>query len=137
MLISLHKNATTTPATRLALQQSSGTDQELAAQYGIGVGTVRKWRHRTSVHDASYTAHRLQTTLNAGQEELVIYLRTQLLPLDDLLAVVREFIEPAMSRLALDRLLRRRGPPGCQHPNHLTASASPSKPTSQAMCTWM
>ena len=110
MLISLHKNATTTPAVRLALQQSSSTDSELAARYGIGVDTVRKWRHRTSVHDASHTAHRLQTTLNAAQEELVIYLRTQLLlPLDDLLAVVREFIEPAMSRSALDRLLRRRG----------------------------
>ena len=41
---------------------------------------------------------------------MVIYLRTQLLlPLDDLLAVVREFIEPAMSRSALARLLRRRG----------------------------
>ena len=105
MLISLHKNATTTPAVRLALQQSSSTDSELAARYGIGVDTVRKWRHRTSVHDASHTAHRLQTTLNAAQEELVIYLRTQLLlPLDDLLAVVREFIEPAMSRS-----VRRRG----------------------------
>ena len=73
MLISLHKNATTTPAVRLALQQSSSTDSELAARYGIGVDTVRKWRHRTSVHDASHTAHRLQTTLNAAQEELVIY----------------------------------------------------------------
>jgi hypothetical protein len=110
MLISLHKNATTTPATRFALQQASGTDRELAQQYGIGIGTVRKWRGRATVHDASHTAHRLQTTLNAGQEELVIYLRSQLrLPLDDLLAVVREFIEPAMSRSALDRLLRRRG----------------------------
>lgn len=40
----------------------------------------------------------------------MIYLRSQLLlPLDDLLAVVREFIEPTMSRSALDRLLRRRG----------------------------
>ena len=55
MLISLHKNATTTPAVRLALQQSSSTGSELAAQYGIGVDTVRKWRHRTSVHDASHT----------------------------------------------------------------------------------
>ncbi len=37
-------------------------------------------------------------------------MRTHLrLSLDDLLAVVREFIEPAMSRSALDRLLRRRG----------------------------
>ena len=40
----------------------------------------------------------------------MIYLRTRmLLPLDDLLAVIHEFIEPAMSRSALDRLLRRRG----------------------------
>lgn len=110
MLIALHKNATTTPATRRALQQASSTDRELAQQYGIGLDTVRKWRHRTTVHDASHTPHRLQTTLNAAQEELVVYLRTQLLlPLDDLLAVVREFIEPAMSRSALDRLLRRRG----------------------------
>lgn len=39
-----------------------------------------------------------------------IYLRTRLLlPLDDLLAVIREFIEPGMSRSTLDRLLRRRG----------------------------
>lgn len=110
MLISLHKNATTTPAIRLALQQASGTDRELAQQYGLGLGTVRKWRRRASLNDASHTPHRLQTTLNAAQEELVIYLRTQLLlPLDDLLAVIREFIEPVMSRSALDRLLRRRG----------------------------
>jgi transposase InsO family protein len=39
-----------------------------------------------------------------------VYLRRYLmLPLDDLLAVVHEFIEPSMSRSALDRLLRRRG----------------------------
>lgn len=80
MLIALHKNATTTPATRRALQQASGTDRELAQQYGIGLDTVRKWRHRTTVHDASHTPHRLQTTLNAAQEELVVYLRTHCLP---------------------------------------------------------
>lgn len=103
MLIALHKSATTTPATRLALQRASGTDRELALQYGISVDTVRKWSYRTTVHDASHTAHRLETTLNVPQEELLIYLRTQLLrPLDDLLVVVREFIEPAMSRSALD-----------------------------------
>ena len=107
MLISLHKNATTTPATRLALQQATGTDRELAQQYGIGIGTVRKWRSTSTVHDASHTAHRLQTTLNAGQQELVIYLRSQLrLPLDDLLAVVRELPE---SSTALAPLQQRRG----------------------------
>ena len=55
MLISLHKNGTTTPATRLALQQATGTDRELAQQYGIGIGTVRKWRSTSTVHDASHT----------------------------------------------------------------------------------
>lgn len=39
--------------------------------------TIRKWRQRDTVADASYTAHRLQTTLNPAQEELVIYLRSQ------------------------------------------------------------
>jgi transposase InsO family protein len=110
MLIALHKNATTTPATRLAIQQAKGSDYALAREFGVSRDTVRKWRKRESVGDASHTPHRLQTTLNSAQEELVVYLRTQLrLALDDLLAVVHEFIEPDMSRSALDRLLRRRG----------------------------
>lgn len=110
MLISLHKNATTTPATRLAIQQAQGTEAELAQRFGVGKFTIREWRKRTTVEDGSHTPHRLQTTLNAGQEEIVVYLRTHLhLSLDDLLAVVWEFIEPGMSRSALDRLLRRRG----------------------------
>ena len=105
MLIALHKNATTTPATRLAIQQASGSDYELAERFNVGRSTIRKWRQRHGVQDASHTPHRLQTTLNAGQEELVVYLRSQLrLPLDDLLAVIHEFIEPAMSRSALARL---------------------------------
>src|SRR4051812_4062251 len=99
MVITLHKNATTTPAIRLAIQSATGSDYELARQFKLSRDTVRKWRKRETVADLSHTAHRLQTTLNAGQEELVVYLRTQLLlPLDDLLAVVREFIEPEMSR---------------------------------------
>lgn len=105
MLISLHKSATTTPATRLAIQQAHGTEAELAQRFGVGKFTLRKWRKRTGVEDGSHTPHRLQTTLNAGQEEIVVYLRTHLrLSLDDLLAVVREFIEPTMSRPALNRL---------------------------------
>src|SRR5205085_4924258 len=110
MLIALHKNATTTPAIRAALQKATGSDYELARQFNVSRDTVRKWRARDGVQDASHTAHRLQTTLNSAQEELVIYLRMHLLlPLDDLLAVVKEFIEPSMSRSALDRRLRRRG----------------------------
>jgi transposase-like protein len=106
----MHKNATTTPAVRAAIQQSSASVDALAGLYGVSRQTIRRWRKRHSVLDASHTPHRLQTTLNAAQEELVIDLRTQLrLSLDDLLAVVRAFIEPGMSRSALDCLLRRRG----------------------------
>ena len=110
MLIALHKNATTTPAIRRALRSADEPVAVLVKRYGISEKTVRRWRDRESVDDRSHTAHRLQKTLNDGQEALVIYLRTHLrLSLDDLLAVVREFIEPAMSRSALDRMLRRHG----------------------------
>jgi transposase InsO family protein len=96
----LHKNDTTTPAVRATIQQSSANDYELARQYGVSRQTIRRWRKRNSVLDASHTPHRLQTTLNAAQEELVIYLRSQLrLSLDDLLAVVHEFIEPGYVHL--------------------------------------
>ena len=48
--------------------------------------------------------------MSPEQEAIVICLReTLLLPLDDLLAVIRQFIHPDLSRSALDRLLRRYG----------------------------
>ena len=77
MLISLHKNATTTPATRLALQQASGTDRALAQQYGIGVGPVRKWRGRTPPH--AQTIHLLllrKKQLLAVGSRTIGYLKT-------------------------------------------------------------
>ncbi len=35
MMIALHKNATTTPATRAAIQKVTGSDYELAAQFNV------------------------------------------------------------------------------------------------------
>jgi hypothetical protein len=52
----------------------------------------------------------LQTTLAPAQEAVAIALRkTLLVSLDDLLAVVREFLNPDVSRSGLDRCLRRHG----------------------------
>lgn len=110
MLISLHKQATTTPKVRAAIQASTEPAWMLAERHGISEQTVWKWRKRDGVHDRSHTAHRLQTTLTPAQEAVAVALRTTLLlPLDDLLAVVREFLNPHVSRSGLDRCLRRHG----------------------------
>lgn len=68
MLIALHKNATTTPAIRQAIQQSSGSDHELARRFNLTRSTVRKWRSRETVLDVSHTPRRPQTTLNGPPE---------------------------------------------------------------------
>jgi len=111
MNIQLHKNARTPPAIRLALQSQpeSVSDRELAEAYHLNRHTVAKWRQRKGVEDASHRPHRLHAT---AQEAVVAALReTLLLPLDDLLAVTREFIHPEVSRSGLNRGLRRHGVP--------------------------
>ena len=52
----------------------------------------------------------MQTTLTPAQEAVAVALRkTLLISHDDLLAVVREFLNPNVSRSGLDRCLRRHG----------------------------
>ena len=110
MMIALHKNARTTPAVRAEIAASTDTASALAQRYGITEQTVYKWKKREAFTDRSHTAHRLQTQLTPAQETVVVHLRrTLLLPLDDLLAVTREFLCPAVSRSGLDRCLRRHG----------------------------
>lgn len=110
MPMSLHKNARTTLAIRAEIAASNETAAVLAQRYGITEQTVYKWKKRTSFHDRSHTAHRLQTQLTPVQERVVVQLRlTLLLPLDDLLAVTHEFICEKVSRSGLDRCLRRHG----------------------------
>ena len=110
MLIHLHKQATTTPKVRAAIQQSDEVGTLLAERFGVTPQTIYKWRNRDSVEDRSHTPHRLQTRLTPAQEAVAVELRrTLLVSLDDLLAVVREFLNPKVSRSGLDRCLRRHG----------------------------
>lgn len=110
MHLRLHKNATTTPRIRAEIQVSKEPMRVLAQRFGVSVCTIARWKKRASVHDASHTPHRLQTTLTPAQESIVLVLRKSLgLSLDDLLAVVREFIHPTISRAALHRMLKRHG----------------------------
>lgn len=110
MLIALHKQARTTPAVRAEIAASLEPVSVLARRYHVTEATIRKWRSRTEFHDRSHTAHRLQTRMTPAQEAIAVYLRRNLLlPLDDLLAVIREFLCPTVSRSGLDRCLRRHG----------------------------
>ena len=110
MMIALHKNVRTTPAVRQEIAASQEPASALAARFGVSEQTIYKWKKRGVFTDRSHTAHRLQTNLNPAQESIVVHLRrTLLLPLDDLLAVTREFLCPGVSRSGLDRCLRRHG----------------------------
>ncbi|MCC5966656.1 MAG: hypothetical protein JJU24_11000 [Natronohydrobacter sp.] len=82
----------------------------LADSFAVTPQANYKWRKRDSVEDRSHTPHRLQTTLTPAQEAVAVGLRkTLLVSRDDLLAVVREFLNPYVSRSGLDRCLRRHG----------------------------
>ena len=106
----IHPQARTTPRTRAEIKASASPLSELAERYNITVATARKWKKREATEDLSHRPHKLSTTLTAGQEAIVVELRRMLLlPLDDLLVVTREFINPAASRSGLDRCLQRHG----------------------------
>ncbi len=106
----VHPLARTTPRTRAEIKASSASAAVLAERYNITEATARKWKSRDDAQDRSHRPHRLSTTLTPVQELLAVELRsTLLLPLDDLLAVTREFINPHVSRSGLDRCLRRHG----------------------------
>lgn len=106
----IHPQARTTPLIRAEIRASTDTQRALAARYNLSVSTVRKWQKRERVEDLSHRPHRLSTTLNPIEEQVVVELRrTLLLPLDDLLVVTREFINKGVSRSGLDRCLRRHG----------------------------
>lgn len=106
MLISLHKQTRTTPKIRAAIQACTDPACMVAERYGISQQTVWKWRKRDCVHSLSRTPHRLHTTLSLAHRAVAVTLRTtRLLPVDDLLGVAREFLNPHVLRSGLDRCL--------------------------------
>ena len=105
-----HANATTSPEMRAFIHESDLPTAVLARLLKISESTVRKWRQRESLSDASHTPKQLNTTLSEAQEYVVVELRTRLLlSLDELLAVCKQFINPHVSRAGLQRCLKRHG----------------------------
>ena len=106
----LHSQARTTHLIRDEIRKSTLSQRELAERYNVSRLTIRKWQNRDSAEDLSHRPRTMHTTLTPAQELIVVELRTTLLlPTDDLLAVAREFVNPALSRAALGRCLRRHG----------------------------
>jgi transposase-like protein len=82
----------------------------LSRLLNISESTVRKWRKRDSVEDASHAPRHMNTTMTSVQEYVVVELRKSLLlSLDELVQVTREFINPDVSRAGLARCLKRHG----------------------------
>ena len=110
MTQALHSQARTTHLIREEIRTSSLSQAALARFYNVSRQTIRKWQDRTSPVDGSHAPITMYTTLTPAQELVVVELRkTLLLPTDDLLAITREFINPAVSRAGLGRCLRRHG----------------------------
>lgn len=112
MPLTLHPLARTTPRIRAELRAADQalSDAELARRYGLTPPTVRKWRQRDATADRSHRPQTLHCTLTSAQEAVAMEIRRTLwLPLDDLLVVVREFLNPAVSRSGLMRCLTRHG----------------------------
>ncbi|CAH1205018.1 hypothetical protein NTGBS_560014 [Candidatus Nitrotoga sp. BS] len=99
-----HPCARTTPRTWSEIYTPPASVTALACLYNITVATVCKWKGRENSQGRSHRPHTLNTTLTSAQELLVVELRRMLLlPLDDLLATTREFINTGVSRSGLDR----------------------------------
>lgn len=110
MEIRLHKNARTTPATRKYIRESKLSNYALSRELGLSFATVKRWRERESGEDLSSRPHKMKTSLPEWQEDIVVEIRKDLmLPVDDLLVVVRCFFYEKMARSSLLRLLDRRG----------------------------
>lgn len=110
MQIKLHAHATTTPRTRRYIQESSASVADLAAELGISETTVRRWRGRRETCDRSHVRHRPGQSTSPEEEALICALRKQAaLSLDDVVEVMHRCVNPALSRPAVYRCLKRHG----------------------------
>jgi len=108
----LHKNARLTIYQRKMIRESKKSIRKLAEELGVSPVTVWKWKHREDPHDAPYGPKDPKTSWEDWQVEAIRYLREKfLLPLDDLLGMVRAYIRPGCPRSTLGDLLKREGIP--------------------------
>lgn len=102
-----HINAKTNVQIRSAIQKSDETIMELCERYNLSKSTVEKWKKREDLKDKSSRPHNLRTVLTEVDEWIICEVRkSTLLPIDDLLNVMKEFV-PVLTRSNLYRCLKR------------------------------
>jgi transposase InsO family protein len=121
MDLKLHANATTISRTRAYIQKSQASNAALAREPGIHSRTAARWKGGQDVGDRSTRPHRLSPALTEWEEVLIVERRRSLaLPLDDIVEAMRRCINPALSRSAVYRCLRR---------HSISARLTPQTPT--------
>jgi transposase-like protein len=98
----LHGCATTTEATRRAIQNSQESLRILAKKHGINPKTVDKWKKRDVATDSPMGPKQVKSTVLTIEEEamIVAFRKHTLLPLDDYLYALQENI-PHLTRSSL------------------------------------
>jgi transposase-like protein len=75
MIQKLHKNAKTNYRIRQAIQQSKEPINILSKRFNISWNTAKKWKSREIVDDKSSRPRKLQTSLTAEEEDLIVFER--------------------------------------------------------------
>lgn len=106
----LHGSATTTEATRRAIQHSRASLRALAQRFGVNPKTVAKWRSRATTADRRTGPKQPRSTVLTAEQEAVVvaFRRHTLLALDDCLYALQPTI-PGLTRSSLHRCLVRHG----------------------------
>lgn len=104
----MHGSATTTTATRRAIQTSGLSIRKLADRYGVNPKTIVKWKARSSVRDLPMGPRKArQRALTPTEEATCVAFRIQaMLPLDDCLYAL-QLMFPHLTRSTLHRLFQR------------------------------
>ena len=77
MLITLHRNAATTPRQRAYIRASDKSVATLAHELGVSETTIRRWRGRSDPADRSSRPHRLATSLSNEEAEIADWFSTE------------------------------------------------------------
>lgn len=110
MFVRHHIQATSKLEVRADIQANEEYAWVLVVRHGTTQQAVRKGRHGESLEDRCHTSNQLKTSSRLAQEAAAVAPRRALqVTLDDLLALVYEFLNMNVSRCGLDRCMRRHG----------------------------